>query len=310
LTRPRKFNNGGGLGRTSALIQGGGDWPSAKHDRFIIDDESLTDGRFKDKVMYPIIDGQPKACGLVPRDWAKHPPKMFGALPSTIKVIPKSEWSERIKEQDREESSLWHIRMRSGPGGGKIPSLDQNGQGYCWMYSVTMAIMMARAKMNLPYVRLSAHAGAWLVKGGKDEGGWCGLGAQHCRDKGQPSVELWPEKSMNGRQYNTAETWANAALHKVAEDYADLTRPVYDHNMTFDQMATCFLLNQPVPQDYDEWGHSICGLRLREPEAGSFTREIINSWTDSWGKEGCAELRTSWTIDGAIAVLTTIASLS
>jgi C1A family cysteine protease len=304
-SKPRKFNNGGGIGRVSGLMSG--DQPTACHDNFIIDDESLLNPIIRDKVMYPVIDGEPKGCGLIKRDWAKHPAKTFGLLPSTMKVLSRTEISDRIKEQDREQSSLWHIRMRSGPNGGKIPALDQNGQGYCWAYSTTMAVVLVRAKMGLPYVRLSAHAVGCKVKGFRDEGGWCGLSAQFIRENGVPSIEYWAEKSMS-RSHDKPETWANAQLHKIVSDYADLTRPVYDHNLTLDQMLTCLVLNQPVPQDYDEWGHSICGIRAREPEPGSITREIINSWTDNWGDQGCGQIRTSWSVDGAIAVLEVPAS--
>jgi hypothetical protein len=305
VTKPRKFNNGGGVGRVSAIMCG--DQPSARHDLFVIDDESLTNPIIRDKVMYPVIDGEPKGCGLVKRNWATHPPKMFGLLPSTIKVMSQSELEERVKEQEKEQSSLFHIRMRSGPGGGSMPTLDQDGQGFCWMYSVTRALQLVRAKMGLPYVKLSAHAGACKVKNFRDEGGWCGLAAQFLREHGQPSVEFWPEKSMS-RSHDKPETWANAAQHKIMNDIADLTRPVYDHNMTKAQMLTCLVLNHPVPQDYDEWGHSICGIQAVRIEAGSIEPRIDNSWTDQWGDRGTGIIRASWSVDGAIAVLEVPAS--
>src|SRR5262245_39579191 len=53
------------------------------------------------------------------------------APPADMLLIDPSEWDARIKEQDEQQSSLEHIRMRSGPNGGHIPALDQNGQGYC-----------------------------------------------------------------------------------------------------------------------------------------------------------------------------------
>lgn len=73
------------------------------------------------------------AKGLIPRDYGKHPVGFYKAAPPlNIPLIPRSEWVERIKEGNASQSFVSHIRRRSGPGGGPIPSLDQNGQGYCF----------------------------------------------------------------------------------------------------------------------------------------------------------------------------------
>lgn len=305
MKKPRKLNNGGGIGRVSGLASGVGQ--TAKHNEFVIDDESLTNPIIRDLVFCPVVDGEVKGHGLVKRDWSIYPAKMFGHLPSTMPIIPRSEWDARFDEQEKEQSSLKHLRMRTGPNGSHIPSLDQNGQGYCWAYSTVMGMILTRVKNNQPYVRLSAHAVGCKVKGFRDQGGWCGLSAKFVRENGCPSVALWPEKSMS-RTHDKPETWANAALHKVTEDYADLTLPVHAQNMTEDQVATCLFHNQPCSLDWDEWGHSVCGIRWCRVEAGSWTPEIINSWSDSWGDKGTGKIRTSWTIDGAIAILVAGAS--
>jgi hypothetical protein len=237
--------------------------------------------------------------GYDPLQKAAHPSE-FAAPPSEMKLIPRSEWDARIAEQDATESSLEHIRLRGGPNGGMIPSLDQNGQGFCWMYSVTMSVMMERAAAGQPCVRLSAHAGACKVKSFRDEGGWCGLGAKWVRENGQPPVSLWAEKSMS-REYDTAETWKEAAKYKITEDWVDLGKQVYDQNLTADQIATCLLLNIPVAIDYDEWGHSICAIRWVKIEGGSYGPKILNSWTDQWGDRGMSVIQRGWTVDGAVA---------
>lgn len=227
-------------------------------------------------------------------------PVPMGDLPSEMKLIPRSEWDARIKEQEELQSSLEHLRNRAGPNGGHIPSLDQNGQGFCWMYSVTMTVMLQRAVAGLPYVRLSAHAGACKVMNFQNRGGWCGLGAKFIRENGQAPVSHWPEKSMS-RQYDTAATWAEAAKYKITEDWVEIGKAVYDQNLTVDQLATCLLLNIPCAIDYNEWGHSICALRWVKIEAGSYGPRIINSWTDQWGRNGIADIQRGWTVDGAVA---------
>lgn len=263
---------------------------------FIIDDETISDSRVKDKVFYPKVDGELKGHGAVPRDYRTDPEEMFDP-PSRLVNIPRSEWSDRIKHKAKIKSRISDHRAWK--------SLDQNGQGYCWMYSTCSVVMLLRSMQGQPYVRLSGHAGACKVKNFRDEGGWCGLSAKFHREVGVPSVEFWPEKSMS-RQYDNPQTWENAALHKVTEEWVDLTRAVYDQNMTFDQVATCLLSNVPCAVDFNWWAHSVCAMDLVEVEAGSFGLLILNSWTDQWGDRGTGILRGSKAIpNGAVALRVT-----
>ncbi len=229
------------------------------------------------------------------------------APPSEMPLIPRSELSARIKEKNETKSSLWHLRQVAA-NGSQMPTLDQNGQGFCWAYSTTRCVMYDRAKAGSPYKRLSAHAVGCKVKGFRDEGGWCGLSAKFIRENGVPTVEFWTEKSM-ARANDNAKTWENAALHKPTEEWSDLTSAVYDQNLTFDQLATCLLLNIPCAVDFNWWGHSVCAIELVEVEPGDFGIRIDNSWTDGWGEQGTGILRGSKSIpDGAIAICVTGAS--
>lgn len=162
--------------------------------------------------------------------------------------------------------------------------------------------MLLRGVMNQPHVRLSAHAVACKIKSFRDEGGWCGLSAKFQREQGCPSVAFWPEKSMN-RSHDRPEVWANAGLHRVSEEWVDLTRDVYDQTLTFDQVATCLLSRIPCALDYNWWAHSVCGMDLVEVESGSFGIRILNSWTDGWEDRGTSVLRGNKAIpDGAVAL--------
>jgi hypothetical protein len=182
--------------------------------------------------------------------------------------------------------------------------------GNCWAYSTTAAVMMTRAVMGLPHVRLSAHATACIIKGYRDEGGWCGLSMDRQVSHGTPSVECWTEKSMS-RSNDRPETWANAALHKVSDGWIDIDSPVYNRQLTFDQVATLLLCGVPIAGDYNWWGHSVCLLDLVEVEPGSFGVRILNSWTDGWGDRGMNVLQGSKAVpDSAVAPLATGASYS
>jgi hypothetical protein len=257
----------------------------------ILDDDTPTD------VWFP----KGYRTGAVPRDFTVQP-LAVGDAPAAMPLIDPSEYDARIAEQDATESSLEHVYLRAG-----WENLDQNGQGYCWAYSTSQAVMLLRSAMNLPHVRLSAHAIGCKVKNFQDQGGWCGLSAQFLREKGCPSVEKWAEQSM-ARQYDTAETWANAALHRVTEDWVDLTQKVYDQNLSKRQVQTCLLSNTPTALDFEWWGHSVCGVRMVKVEDGSYGWLILNSWK-AWGRRGLGVIRGSKTEQmGAVALRVTGAS--
>ncbi len=259
----------------------------------------IDESNWRDHVA-PVVDGQIKAHGLVPRDYASYPREMF-APPSQLQIIPQSEWRDRLKEKVARKAELSDIR-------GDVPSLDQNGQGYCWVYSVGATIMIRRLASGQKYVRPSPHAVACKIKGFRDEGGWCGLGAKFGRDVGFPDESVWPQKSMD-RSLDNPETWKNAAKYKITDDWVDLAAAVYDQNLSFAMIATCLLLNNPCAVDFNWWGHSVCALDLVEVEANSWGIRILNSWTDGWGQRGMGVLRGRQAIpNGAVCTRGVIAS--
>lgn len=246
--------------------------------------------------------------GLVPRDYSVDPEPMF-APPSEMQLIPESEWDARFDEQEATESSLEHLYLRGGKPA--FVNLDQNGQGYCWAYSTGHSIMLDRLKQNLPLHRLNPHATAAIIKGGRDEGGWCGLSAKFARENGY-AIEgngpgEWPLHSRN-LKFDTPELRAAMAKHKLTEEWTDLTRQVYDQNLTQAQCATCGFNNIPGPRDYNWWSHSVCGVRWVRIEKGSWGQLILNSWLN-WGRFGLAVLRGKQAIcNGGLAIRATTVS--
>jgi hypothetical protein len=94
--------------------------------------------------------------------------------------------------------------------------------------------------------------------------GWCGLSAEFIRDKGICSVEMYPRLAYNYRSYDKPEVWADAAKHKIEENWTDLTREVYDQNLTFDQLCTCHLNNEFTANDWNDWSHSTMGCDVED----------------------------------------------
>lgn len=242
--------------------------------------------------------------GLVPRDYSQDPEAMF-APPADMVLIPESEWDARFDEQEATQSSLEHLYLNGPNGEPAFVNLDQNGHGYCWAYSTGHSIMMDRLKRHMKVPRLNPHATAAIIKRGRDEGGWCGQSAEFGGEHGY-AVEgtgdgQWPLHSRN-LKYDTPALRAAMAAHKIEEEWTDLTRQVYDRNLTQAQCATCGFNNIPGPRDYNWWGHSVCGIRWVRIERNSWGQLILNSWK-GWGRHGLGVLRGSKAVcNGGLAI--------
>jgi C1A family cysteine protease len=225
----------------------------------------------------PVIDGDRKSHGLIPRNFSTHPVGYLEcAKPFDLPLIPESEWQSRLDAQKAAKAQLSDVRNR-GMNGQPIPSRDQNGKGYCWAHSSVSAALIVRAVNNQPYVDLSAFAVACIIKGYQDEGGWGSESLEWIAANGVPSSQYWPQQSMS-RSNDTPEMRANARQHEFSQ-WMDL-----DPNNMKAQLVTCLLLGIPVVSDMNWWGHSICTIDL--VSINPFQTRIWNSWGDSWSENG------------------------
>lgn len=245
------------------------------------------------------------ARGGIARNYGTHPVGSYATIPAAamdMPLVPRSEWSARIKERKELKARIRDIRRTAGPNGGPISALDQDGIGYCWCHSATMGVMLTRAAMNEPYVRLSAFMVGCLVKNYQDRGGWGADAVDFIAKNGVPSVDLWPEQSMQ-RSRDTTTMRENAAKHKITEGWIDLSDPVYDRNLTTDQVATILLTGGVVVGDFNWWGHSVILMDWDEIEPGSFGPIGLNSWSDQWGDLGEFTLQGSRAdLDGGVGL--------
>jgi hypothetical protein len=293
----------------------------------------INDKNFSQHVITTVVDGERKAKGLIPRNYSAYPTGYYSMetpydAVSMPLIMDSAERSARIKDQIEGGYRLsdW---CRRGNNGLPIPSRDQNGRGYCWIHSGCSALIAIRARDGMPYADLSAYAGACLIKRYRDEGGWGAQGLDWIMEKGLPTSQFWPQKSVNPANDNAA-TWADALNYRVTEGWIDIAQAQYDRNLTFDQVITCLLLGIPVIGDFNWWGHSVClldvvdGNQQRETvksDSGKrqttkqfedfwgintlttgFSVRIWNSWGDSWSDSGMGVLTGSKAIpDGATA---------
>lgn len=242
----------------------------------------------------PVVAGEVKRCGTLPRDETRHPRGGLSfAKPFDLPLIPESEWQSRLDAQIAAKARLSDIRNRMGPNGGFIPSRDQNGRGYCWAHSGVSAALMVRAINNQPFSDLSAYMIACIIKGYADEGGWGLEGVEFQAENGCPSSDFWPQQGTK-RSYDTPEMRANAKLHRVTE-WMEL-----DNRSMKAQLVTCLLMGIPVVSDFNWWSHSVCTIDL--VSLSPFKTRIWNSWGDSWSENGTGILEGSKAIpDDAVA---------
>lgn len=296
--------------------------------------------QFKPQLLHPLIDGEKKARGLVPRNYSATPYGSMSHAPAfDLPLIPRSEWPERIADLEKSKGRVSDYRAR-GNNGKRIPPLDQNGKGYCWAHSTTQAVQLQRAINNLPYVGLSAYSVACIIKSYADEGGWCGESLAFLAKTGVASEAYWPQRSME-RSNDNAKTRENMALHKVTEGFYDLSAALYDQHLSFEQEITCALLCIPQANDYDWWGHSVCIMDavngqsqfhmtrtesgklmqlsdfdlawgMNDPVVGGIGKRGLNSWGPSFGEnEGEFILAGTKAIsNSAVAIRVTGGSIS
>lgn len=229
--------------------------------------------------------------GLVPRDMAAYPAGSF-APPAEMSLIPRSEWSGRIREMEANRSRLSDLRFHPD-GSIKIPSTNQATWGYCWAYSTVSAALILREKANQPYLPLSAFGVAYTIKGGRDEGGWGALSLDFIKKRGIPTETDWP--NLQPRRIPGPEDpfWDRAKPYRITDAWVEINDPVYDRDLTFDQVMTCLLNRVPVVADFFWWTHAICLLDPVEVAPGQFGVRCWNSWTDRWENNGMAVLTGS-----------------
>lgn len=242
--------------------------------------------------------------GGEPRDYNVQPMEVFASA-DMIPPLPKSEWSDRIKLGDVEESQVDHVILRARAAG-RFKDLNQNPYNFCWGHSVAHAIMASREIAHQPPVALSAFGLVHLADASRAQGnraGWCGLSAEAARTRGCPSQQVYPQGQIK-RSLDQA-ILDDAKKYLVTEDFVDLQKPVWFQNLTFEAVASCLLTGRPCAVDFNWWGHSVCAVKLIEVEAGSFGLLILNSWGLAWGDQGRGILRGNRAIpDGAIAINT------
>lgn len=239
---------------------------------------------------------EPVRGGAEERDYDLDPVEMNDS-PDAIQTLSDADAIAAQQEQERNESSLFHMYMRQEPSRRWI--LDQNGHGYCWSYSPGDAFMFDRLKQNIdgdgPQLIINPHATAAIIMKGADRGGWCGLSMNWAREHGYAVLGngpgQWPLHSRS-LKHDTPELRASMALHKAEESWYDLGRREYDQVLAKRQLWTLTAQNLPCPADWMRHGHSMDLVWMAYID-GRLHPVVHNSWRN-WGFHGFGVLYDQW----------------
>lgn len=183
----------------------------------------------------------------------------------SFSVIPKSEWSARIKEMEE--------RKRRCSDYCDFKAYDQDGLPYCWCFGPTQAAANFRRKQGHPFIQLSAASVGSIASGFRIRGGWEGEALDVLKSRGAAPVKDWPENSVN-RQYDNDTSRKDAENLKVLESI---------ECNSDEEFMTMLLLGFPCPVSYNWWSHVVYLADPVEIESDSFGYRIRNSWSDSYG---------------------------
>lgn len=187
-------------------------------------------------------------------------------------IIPMDQWDERIEEQERTESTLYHMIRRVG-----LKVKNQGQTNYCWAFSATWATEIIRVKQNQPYRELSATSVACLVKNYRNVGGWGDEALDFISNVGPTLVSLWPERQLQ-KTFDNPESRAAREQNRVTKWWKPRTLLEY---------GSALLRRIPVSGGHNFWRHQVTHVRLvkrdgRQRYGGLFG----NSWDVTYGDDG------------------------
>src|SRR5262249_54745303 len=107
----------------------------------------IRDDNFNQFVDPPTINAQKVGPALAPRDFALVPHGSSATAPAfDLPIVPRAEWSARIKAMEDAQSRLSDVVRALG-----MPSLYQGQTNYCWANAPVNCVRVLRAAAGLPF---------------------------------------------------------------------------------------------------------------------------------------------------------------
>ena len=160
----------------------------------------------------------------------------------------------------------------------KIPSKDQDGLGYCWVYASTATVETCRAIQGQAYVSLSPESVGGPLTGWRNQGG-NGIDALDQLTKVGACANSFMDAPNSLHSSRWKKGWeADCANHKITVSWTSIS--------SFDEVITALLLRLPVSIGLDWWGHQVL---LTDPAilpGGGYGVVMRNSWGEDWPTQG------------------------
>jgi len=235
------------------------------------------------QALEPNARGEVEHNGVVRLCLAVPPSAPLGQLPNAIafpdRLIPRSEWDERIAEKDREKSWLYDLVHAAG-----IPCDDQGSLGFCHAFGTTDAAENCRLIQGHPFVRLSG------VSIGGPVTNWKNRGADPSDDLTQlatvgacPESFLDDKHSLNPRRWKTG--WEEQRAKFMATEIWDM-RDGSGKGLAFDFAMTVALLGLAGGIGYSWWSHFVSGPYKARKNGRNYEILNRNQWGCGYGEDG------------------------
>lgn len=218
-------------------------------------------------------DQQAGLCGTKPRVAAVG--SLAFAPVIDLPLIPRSEWSQRIKDLKENNALLSQVCTREG-----IPPKNQQQTSYCHGNSPAFGIEVLRAVQRQPFVSMSPASIAGPVTGFKNQGAYIADDLQQIVKFGCASTTFVPPNQIGLAGFKPG--WKEDALQYRVEEWWDLG---HKNAQMFDRVMTLLLSLIPVCVAYNWWGHAVTLVDPVEISPGQFGVRFRNSWGD-WPKPG------------------------
>ena len=220
----------------------------------------------------------PGLCGtLAPPSDYQMPGVVSSGAP--VQTIPYERWPELIRQQNDDESSLYHVWQRS-----RIGVLNQGQSSYCWAFSSVAGLMLQREVEGRPFRRLSPSSVAAPIVGYANRGYYIESALEGMRTQGAATDDFVPMLTTNSRDFKGG--WREDAAKNKISMAMSIPR---DHQT----QGSMLLLGYPLVAALNWWGHAILflGVLDRYPSrpATDYTRYgvlFVNSWGTGWGQGG------------------------
>jgi hypothetical protein len=201
-------------------------------DFHIIDEEN-----FRDHI-------HPGYQGFMPRESAVGCLEGVPLFRDAFKLIPEQEWESRVSQMEAAKAFARYIYEQQNP-----VAKDQDGLSFCWAYSLSQTVEVARAVTHLNYVELAPESLGELT-GWRNAGFYCDKALQYAIKNGIAGRYFVPNLSLNYRQYK--QGWKEDALKHCPLEYYDL-----GGEDLWKEVVTALLSGFSIYVGYNWWSHAV-----------------------------------------------------